>query len=90
MMWDMDVFRKMPFPWFKFRRDPDNGAGIGEDIGFCQDLKAAGYKIFVDTSVPADHLTSIAINEKTNRLWRTMKTIEQQKALERALVGQTI
>jgi len=85
IMYDMDVFRKMPNPWFKFRHDPETGAGIGEDIGFCQDLKAAGYRIFVDTSIPADHLTTIAINEKTNRLWRTMKTAEQQRALERAL-----
>lgn len=87
LMFDMEVFRKMPFPWFKFRRDPVSGAGIGEDIGFCQDLKAAGYRIFVDTSVPCDHLTTMAVNEKTNRLWRTMKTKEQQQALERALGG---
>ena len=85
LMFDMEVFRKMPFPWFKFREDPDSGAPIGEDIGFCQDLKDEGYKIFVDTSVPSDHLTTMAVNEKTNRLWRTMKTKEQLKALERAL-----
>ena len=85
IMYDVDVFRKMPFPWFKFRHDPETGAGIGEDIGFCQDLRAAGYRIFVDTSVPADHLATIAINEKTNRLWRTIKTKEQQQALNRAI-----
>jgi hypothetical protein len=85
IMYDMDVFRNMPFPWFRFRKDPDTGAGIGEDIGFCQDLKAAGYRIFVDTSVPADHLTTMAVNRKTNLLWRTMKTKEQQRALSRAL-----
>jgi hypothetical protein len=84
IMYDMDVFRKMPFPWFKFRKD-QNGIGIGEDIGFCQDLKAAGYRIFVDTSIPADHLTTMAVNRKTNLLWRSMKTKEQQRALERAL-----
>lgn len=84
MMYDMEVFRSMPAPWFKFRK-MDDGTNVGEDIGFCQDLKAAGYRIFVDTSVPADHLTTIAINEKTNRLWRTMKTKEQQRSLERAL-----
>jgi hypothetical protein len=86
IMYDMDVFRRMPYPWFKFRKTED-GSGIGEDIGFCQDLKAAGYRIFVDTSVPCDHLTTLAVNEKTNRLWRTMKTKEQQRALERALDG---
>lgn len=85
IMYDMSIFREMPFPWFKFRHDPETGAGIGEDIGFCQDLKEAGYRIFVDTSVPADHLTRMAVNRKTNLLWRTMKTKEQQAALTRAL-----
>lgn len=85
IMYDMDVFRKMPDPWFKFRHDPDTGVGIGEDIGFCQDLKAAGYRIFVDTSIPCDHLATIAINKNTNLLWRSMKTKEQQQALDRAL-----
>jgi len=85
IMYDMKVFEKMPFPWFKFREDPDSGAFIGEDIGFCQDLKDAGYKIFVDTSIPCDHLTLLAVNEKTNRLWRSMKTKEQQMALEKAI-----
>ncbi len=84
IMYDMDVFRRMPFPWFQFRKT-EKGEGIGEDIGFCQDLKAAGYRIFVDTSVPADHLTAMAINRKTNLLWRSMKTKEQQQALTRAL-----
>jgi len=84
VMYDMDVFRRMPFPWFKFRVRED-GQGVGEDIGFCQDLKAAGYRIFVDTAVPSDHLTTMAVNRKTNLLWRTMKTKEQQQAMERAL-----
>ena len=85
ILYDMDVFRKMPAPWFKFRHDPETGAGIGEDVGFCQDLKAAGYRIFVDTSVPADHLTTMAINRNTSNLYRAMKTQQQQKALTRAL-----
>jgi hypothetical protein len=85
IMYDMSIFREMPFPWFKFRADPETGAGIGEDIGFCKDLKAAGYRIFVDTSVPSDHLATIAINRNTNRLYRSMKIKEHREALERAL-----
>lgn len=85
ILYDMEVFRKMPAPWFKFRHDPETGAGIGEDVGFCQDLKAAGYRIFVDTSVPADHLTLMAINRNTSKLYRAMKTQQQQKALEKAI-----
>jgi hypothetical protein len=90
MMFDMSIFRKMPYPWFKFHKDCDTGACIGEDIGFCQDLKAAGYRIFVDTSVPADHLTTMAVNRKTNLLYRSMKEKKHQQALERALETKTI
>lgn len=79
LMFDMEVFRKMPRPWFRFQRDPDSGATIGEDIGFCQDLKAAGYRIYVDTSVPSDHLTTMAVCRQTNLLYRSMKAAEWKK-----------
>ena len=84
IMYDMDIFKKMPYPWFKFRKNPVNGLPIGEDIGFCQDLKAAGYKIFVDTAVPADHLTTMAVNRATNKLYEQMKMMEFA-AIDRAL-----
>ena len=86
MMFDMNVFKKMPYPWFKFQKNIDTGAIIGEDIGFCQDLKAAGYKIFVDTSVPADHLTTMAINRKTNLLYRSMKAAEWKKRMAMGVI----
>ena len=83
-MYDMDVFRQMPDPWFKFLKNPQTGLSIGEDIGFCQQLKAAGYKIFVDTSVPSDHLTTMAINHSTNKLYEKMKRMEFE-TIDRAL-----
>jgi hypothetical protein len=85
LMFDMNIFKKMPYPWFQFRKGTQKWEVIGEDVGFCQDLKAAGYKIFVDTSVPADHLTTMAVNRNTNRLYRSMKEKQHQQALERAL-----
>jgi len=85
LMFDMKVFKELPRPWFRFQQDPDTGATIGEDIGFCQDLKAAGYSIFVDTSVPCDHLTTMAVNRKTNLLYRSMKQKEHRLSLERAI-----
>jgi hypothetical protein len=84
-MFDMEVFKKLPYPWFRFQKQADTGAVIGEDIGFCQDLKAAGYKIFVDTSVPAGHLTTMVVNEATNKLYRAMKTAQAKKATAAAL-----
>jgi len=84
IMYQMDVFRKMPKPWFQYRQNPD-GTPIGEDFGFCQDLKAAGYRIFVDTSVPAGHLATMIINTATNRLYRAMKTERAKEATRAAL-----
>lgn len=75
LLFDMQVFRKMPYPWFRFRRRW-KGDIVGEDIGFCSDLREAGYKIFVDTSIPSDHLTSMRINEGTWKLYNRVKEAE--------------
>ena len=58
LLFDMDVFRKMPAPWFRSRKH--NGKPVGEDIGFCSDLRAAGYRIFVDTSIKVPHRWPVA------------------------------
>ena len=84
IMFDMQVFRKMPRPWFKFRH-LETGEGIGEDIGFCHDLKEAGYKIFVDTSIQCGHLTTLNVTKDTYALYKTVKIQQREKALERAL-----
>ena len=80
IMYDMEVFRKLPAPWFKAECNPD-GSPIGEDFGFCSVLKDNGYRIFVDTSVPAGHLTTMIVNTATNRLYRAMKGDRQKQAL---------
>jgi len=84
LMFDTSIFRKLPRPWFKFVKDADTGATVGEDIGLCQNMKAAGYKIFVDTAVPSAHLTTMAVNEQTHRLYQAMKASQQKK---RAAMG---
>lgn len=71
LMFNMDVFRDMPAPWFKIRHNPD-GSPIGEDIGFCYDLRCAGYKIFVDTTIPAKHLTTLEVTDETYRLYKAL------------------
>jgi len=83
VMYDMKVFRDLPYPWFRAQYNPD-GSPIGEDFGFCQDLKAAGYRIYVDTSVPCGHLTTMIVNTATNRLYRGMKNKE---AARRAMMS---
>jgi len=84
IMFDMRVFRDMPRPWFKFRH-LENGEGIGEDIGFCSDLRAAGYKIYVDTTVECGHLTTMAVNRQTYNLYKSMKIKQHEKAIAEAL-----
>jgi hypothetical protein len=81
ILYDMDVFRNMPYPWFRFRKNPENGMVCGEDIGFCQDLKAAGYEIFVDTSVEIGHLATMIITEATHDLYKAMKTKQAKESL---------
>jgi hypothetical protein len=78
IMFDMQVFRDMPAPWFRFRQN-EKGI-IGEDIGFCSDLRAAGYKIHVDTSIPAGHLSQMIINEGTWKLYNYVKSAELKAA----------
>ena len=80
LMFEMDVFRQMPFPWFKFSKSSEGD--VGEDIGFCSDLKRAGYKIFVDTSIPAGHLTQLIVNEGTWKLYRRVKEVEAMHKIE--------
>lgn len=84
LLFDMSIFRKMPRPWFNFRH-MKTGEGIGEDIGFCSDLKEAGYKIFVDTTVPSGHLTTMCVNDATYRLYKSAKIQQHQKNMQRAL-----
>ena len=52
---NVDVFRKLPFPWFKFQLF-ENGDVLGEDLYFCQSAMAKGYRIFADTRVRCGHL----------------------------------
>lgn len=84
ILYDMEVFRVMPYPWFRFRKDEATGLITGEDFGFCQDLKAAGYRIFVDTSVEVGHITHMIVNEATYKLYRAMKGSREAK---RAALG---
>jgi len=87
LMFDMEVFRKIPYPWFEFKKQESTGKIIGEDIGFCQKLKAAGYKIFVDSGLECGHLTTMIVNRKTNLLYRSMKQKQQKQNLEKAIGG---
>ena len=71
-----------PGQWFKFRPNPDpKYIGIvGEDIGFCSDLRKAGHKIYVDTSIKCGHLSTMEITEETYWLYKSLKKKQEAKS----------
>ncbi|MFA6336082.1 MAG: hypothetical protein WCX48_11145 [Bacteroidales bacterium] len=79
ILYDMEIFRKLPYPWFKFRKN-ENGGILGEDIGLCIDLKDAGYDIYVDTSVEIGHLATMVVTDATHKLWCAMQMAKEKKA----------
>jgi hypothetical protein len=83
-MFEMSVFKKMPRPWFRFDVLDSYGMPVGEDINFCNELKKAGYRIFVDCTVPAGHLATMIINRNTHLLYSAMK-VKQNEAILGAL-----
>ena len=48
------VFRDIPKPWFDFTYE--NGERVGEDVNFCRKARKAGYKIWVDPTIPVRHI----------------------------------
>lgn len=78
LLFDMKIFREMPAPWFRFKLT-DDGRPIGEDFGFCSDLRALGYKIFVDTAVKCGHLSTMEVTAGTYDLYRAMKIAQNKE-----------
>lgn len=75
---DLRVFDAIPEPWFEFVDNPSGIGIVGEDIWFCTKLKQAGYKIFVDTSVPAGHLSTLSVTGETYQLYKNMKHMQKK------------
>jgi hypothetical protein len=67
---DMEVFLNIDKPYFEITTG-ENGRTIGEDIGFCDKARKAGYKIHVDTSIEIDHLSTLRINRSTYNLFKS-------------------
>lgn len=70
-----DVFNKIEKPWFDFSVYKGTECK-GEDIVFCEKLKAAGYEIFVDTGLECGHISDRVIGSND---WRkpTVLTFEE-------------
>jgi len=65
MLINLNVFRKIPFPWFETYYD-DKGKNWSVDIIFSEKAKKEGFKIFVDPNVKMGHIgSSEVVSEKT-------------------------
>jgi len=71
VLYDMSVFDDIEYPWFELTKG-ENGAPIGEDIGFCMKLKERGIDIYVDCSIDVRHLALMAVGWDTHRLHKKL------------------
>lgn len=59
MLVQLDVFAKLPRPWFFFQHDGE-GLVTGEDVWFCEQARAAGYEVWADPTLRVRHLGQYA------------------------------
>ncbi len=52
----LDVFDKLPEPWFTFGRKPDGDLAYGEDTYFCQQAIKAGFDVWCDPTLSVQHI----------------------------------
>lgn len=51
-----------PMPWFRFINSPDGLAlAVGEDFGFCDDVRAAGHRVIVDAGIRTVHAEELSL-----------------------------
>jgi len=69
---NMGVFENIEAPYFNFMPNPvpEIKYSIGEDVYFCNKLKQAGYKIYVDTSCTNKHIGQIEVDGKVSAIWQ--------------------
>lgn len=84
LMFDMKIFDEIPEPWFKFAKTKKGT--VGEDFYFCNRVRKAGHKIFVDTSLQVGHLALMEISRGTWELYKHLK-IAQAEQIKNKVIG---
>lgn len=64
VLYDMSIFTDLDDPWF---------AEGAEDIQFCNKLRENGYKIYCDTSIDFKHLSLLAVDMGTHKLYKKLR-----------------
>jgi len=73
LMFQTHIFDNIPRPWFDLGAGKlKKGEARGEDFRFCDKARKAGYDIFVDPTIPAEHLASFKINRSFSDLYRAL------------------
>lgn len=83
ILYDLDVFRTIPKPWFEDKSDTFDEEkkkhGPGEDVGFCYKLRDYGFEIWVNTSLDIGHLSKLNVNKGFYQLFRAMQKVVRQQ-----------
>lgn len=65
---DSQVFRSLPYPWFRWDYDPwEQPQGLSEDLLWSRDLRRHGIPIQVDVTVQCVHLGEATIDARGDR-----------------------
>lgn len=56
MLINLEVFKKIPKPWFQLEYDDKGELQYGEDMSFCRKAREAGFDIFCDSKVNLLHI----------------------------------
>jgi len=75
ILFSMECFKKVEPPWFKIDLT-STGKIVGEDIHFCYELRKRGVRIFVDTSIEIEHMTTYIVNRGTYLLYKNLHPYE--------------
>ncbi len=70
------VLRKMPYPYFRYLYNKDQGMAGTEDIQFCIQAREMGMKIYGNTAVKVGHYHSVELSS----LWEWAEKIYGQDA----------
>ena len=72
IMFDTQILIDMvPERWFQLTTG-EHGQSVGEDIGFCAKLKKKGIPVIVDASIDIKHLTLLAVDWSTHKLFKKL------------------
>lgn len=56
MLIKLEVFKKIPEPWFNFGRNKEGELALGEDVWFCRTAQDSGFEVWADPSIKVGHI----------------------------------